>query len=73
MRRLYRAPDFADDMAGTAVNGLAHFAFPVFELASGHVAEGFHTEVSDGFLALCPALGIFTATQLVLHVGVNDE
>jgi hypothetical protein len=72
-RRLYRTLDFADDMAGTAVNGLTHFAFSSFELASAHIPERCHTEVPDGFLALCSALGVFAPAKLVLHVGVNDE
>ena len=73
LRRLHRALDFADDMTSTAVNSFGHFTFPGFELASGHITERCHAEVPDGFLALCPTLGVFAAAELVLHVGVNDQ
>ena len=63
------ALDFADDMAGAAINDFVHFAFALFKLFGGGIAQGLHAEILRGLFALRAALGVFAAGQFVFDVA----
>ena len=67
------ALDFADDVAGAAIDNFAQLAFAFFKLFRRDIAKRLHAEVAGGFLALRAAFGVFAAAQFVFDVRIDDQ
>ena len=72
-RRVDRPFNFPDDVARAAKDDFAHFAFGVLQFVRAGVAQRSDTQNFRGSFAFRPALGVFTAAELVLHVRIDDQ
>jgi len=65
--------NFTNHMTRAAEHHVVHFAFGIFQRASGGVAQGSHSEDLCGGFALGAAAGVFAVGKLVSDIAVGNE